>query len=242
MTVDEKQYVMKILQRFGMADCRSSAIPMDPHLKLLKCEDPKRFTKKPYKELIGCLMYLMVTSRPDICAAVSYFASLQCCATDEHWTHLKRILMYLRATADYHLAFRRSTDSETLSVFADADWGNNPNDRRSVSGYVVKLHGATISWATRKQTSVALSTTEAEFMALCHASCEAMWVVNLSKMLDVSVALSVAVYEDNQPCFAICEEPRKHRRMKHIDIQYFFLRDLIQQSRSNLSTSQPRFK
>ncbi|KXJ62376.1 hypothetical protein RP20_CCG009994 [Aedes albopictus] len=71
-------------------------------------------------------------------------------------------------------------------------------------------------------------------MALCHASCEAMWVVNLLKMLDVSVALPVTVYEDNQPCIAICEEPRKHRRMKHIDIQYFFLRDLIQQKQIKL--------
>lgn len=234
MTIDQKQYVMKILQRFGMEDCRPSAIPMDPHLKLLKCEDPTRFTTKPYKELIGCLMYLMITSRLNICAAVSYFASFQCCATEEHWAHLKRILKYLRATVDYNLVFRRSMESETLSVYADADWGNNLDDRRSVSGYVVKLHGATISWATRKQTSVALSTTEAEFMALCQASCEAMWVVNLLKMLDVEVALPVTIYEDNQPCIAICKEPRKHRRMKHIDIQYFFLRDLIQEKKIKL--------
>lgn len=66
MTIDQKQYVMKILQRFGMEDCRPSAIPMDPHLKLLKCEDPTRFTTKPYKELTGCLMYLMITSKLDI--------------------------------------------------------------------------------------------------------------------------------------------------------------------------------
>ena len=82
MTIDQTQYVRKILKRFGMADCRPSAIPMDPHLKLLKCEDKKQFTEKPYKELIGCLMYLMITSRPDICAAVSYFASFQCCALE----------------------------------------------------------------------------------------------------------------------------------------------------------------
>ena len=142
--------------------------------------------------------------------------------------------MYLQATADYQLVFRRSTESETLTVYADADWGNNPNDRRSVSGYIVQLYGATISWATRKQTSVALSTTEAEFMALCQASCEAIWVMNLLKILHVDVPLPMTIFEDNQPCIAICEEPRKHRRMKHIDIQYFFLRDLVQQRQIQL--------
>lgn len=234
LKIDQKQYVKKILERFGMKDCRPASIPIDPHLKLLKCENKTQFTKKPYKELVGCLMYLMVTSRPDICAAVSYFAGFQCCATDEHWTYLKRILMYLRGTADYKLIYCRSSTPETLCTYADADWGNDTNDRRSVSGYVLKLYGATISWATRKQASVALSTTEAELMALCQASCEAIWVVNLLKVLDVEVKLPVTVYEDNQSCIAICLEPRKHRRIKHIDIQYFFVRELIQKNQIQL--------
>ncbi|KXJ68396.1 hypothetical protein RP20_CCG003737 [Aedes albopictus] len=142
--------------------------------------------------------------------------------------------MYLRGTADYKLIYCRSSTPETLCTYADADWGNDTNDRRSVSGYVLKLYGATISWATRKQASVALSTTEAELMALCQASCEAIWVVNLLKVLDVEVKLPVTVYEDNQSCIAICLEPRKHRRIKHIDIQYFFVRELIQKNQIQL--------
>lgn len=131
------------------------------------------------------------------------FASFQCYATDDHWAHLKRILKYVRATADYNSVSRKSMEAETLSV------------------------------STRKQTAMVLSTTE--FMDLCQASCEAIWVVSLLKMIHMKVTLPMTIHEDNQPCIVICEEPRKRRRMKHNDSQYFFfLRGLIQQKQIKL--------
>lgn len=227
MTIDQKAYIQSVLERFGMDCCKPSPIPMEPHLKLMK-GNKEQTTDKPYRELIGCLMYLMVTSRPDICAAVSYFAGFQCGATEEHWVHLKRILRYLKGTMNYKLLYRRDESAEMLEAYADADWGNDPNDRRSVSGYVVKLFGSTVTWATKKQSSVALSTTEAELMALCQASCEVVWIVNVLNSVGVKVVEPITVYEDNQPCIAVTVEPRKHKRMKHVEIQNFFVRELVQ--------------
>lgn len=230
MKIDQKAYIEAVLERFGMGNCKPSPVPMDPHLRLEKGNDPKSFTDKPYRELIGCLMYLTVTSRPDICAAVNYFAGFQCCATEEHWAHLKKVLRYLRGTADYQLVYRR-VEAEPVAVFADADWGNDPNDRRSVSGLVIKLHGQTVVWSTKKQSSVALSSTEAELMALCQASCDSMWVVNLLKSVQREVKEPVTVFEDNQPCISITSDPRKLKRMKHIEVQYCFVRELIERGK-----------
>lgn len=181
-----------------MNDCKPSAVPMDPRLKLKRGEDPKEYTDKPYRELVGCLMYLMVTSRPDISAAVSYFAGFQCSATNEHWVHLKRILRYLKGTVDSKLVYQRQSSSKILEAYADADWGNDPYDRRSQSGYVVKLHVSIVMWATKKQGSVALSSTEAELMALCEASCQVVWAMNLLKSVGMNVDLPITIYEDNQ--------------------------------------------
>lgn len=234
MVFEQKAYVKSILERFGMTNCKPSVIPMETHLKLEKEKNIKLFTRKPFKELIGCLMYLMVTSRPDICAAVNYFAGFQCCATDTHWIHLKRVLRYLRGTMDYQLVYRRKDLPEKLLAFADADWGNDPNDRRSVSGFVIQFYGSTVAWATKKQSSVALSTTEAELKALCLASCELIWVANLLHSIGCEVKEPLTVYEDNQSCIALTSEPRKQKRMKHVEIQYFFVRELVEQGKLRL--------
>ncbi|XP_065085933.1 uncharacterized protein LOC135707939 [Ochlerotatus camptorhynchus] len=201
---------------------------MEPGLKLEKKKDTKEMTSKPYRELIGCLMYLMVTSRPDICAAVNYFAAFQCCATEEHWVHLKRVLRYLQGTTDYKLVYRRQVSPTILEAYADADWGNDPNDRRSVSGFVIKLCGSVVAWTTKKQSSVALSTTEAELMALCLTSCELAWMAKLLSSIGCAMNEPINIFEDNQPCIAIIVEPGKQKRLKHVDIQHFFVRELVE--------------
>ncbi|XP_055605640.1 uncharacterized protein LOC129753816 [Uranotaenia lowii] len=114
-------------------------------------------------------MYLMVTSRPNLSAAVSYFAGFQYYATNDHWVHLKLVLRFLRGTVDSKLVFRRT------EAYDDADWGNESNGRRSVPGFVVELYGSTVMWATKEQGAVAMSSTEAELMALCLTSCEFVW-------------------------------------------------------------------
>lgn len=175
LTLHQIPYLRNLLQRFGMSDCKGASTPIESHLKLTR-ENAVSTTSKPYKELIGCLMYATTTTRPDLSAAVNYFSQFQVCAAEEHWTHLRRVLRYIKQTLDLKLTYIRSDNKDVLIGFADADYANDINDRKSISGYVFKSFNSVISWATRKQSTVSLSLTEAEFISLSTAACEAIWI------------------------------------------------------------------
>jgi hypothetical protein len=138
---------------------------VEPGTKLIKKE--RQSNKKltlPYRELLGSLTSLSTTTRPDISFAVSHLGQFNNCYGEEHWTAAKRVLRYLKGTADLRLVY--DLDSEPLTGFIDADWGSCTEDRRSFIGYIFLLNGGPVSWDSRKQRTVALSTTEAEYMAL----------------------------------------------------------------------------
>ncbi|XP_062537707.1 uncharacterized protein LOC134206040 [Armigeres subalbatus] len=152
-----------------MTDWKPVSTTMENRLTLQKGDEKQR-TSKPYRELVGCLLYASITTRPDLAAAVNFFSQFQSCPNEEHWIHLKRILRYIKGTLDIGLVFKVEENVPLLQVFCDADWANDPNDCRSVSGCVVKLYGSTIGWFTRKQQTVSLSSAEAELAALCTAA------------------------------------------------------------------------
>lgn len=227
LRISQRNYLASLLRRFGMEDCKPAATPIEHRLRLNKGSENER-TDKPYRELVGCLSYVAHSSRPDLCAAVNFFSQLQSCPTDEHWTYLKRILRYVKGTIDVGLEFHGDDNKAALEVFTDADWGNDINDRRSMSGYIIRVFGVTVAWCTRKQQTVALSSTEAEFMALCNAASECIWMRRLLNDLGIIVEGPVEFYEDNQSCMTVAEDPKGSRRMKHVDVKYNFIRDLIQ--------------
>lgn len=226
LKISQPKYVADLLQRFGMADCKPVATPLEANLKLEKSKH--EITQNPYRELIGCLTYLALASRPDISVAVNFFSRFQSAPTDVHWCHLKRILRYLKGTINMGLVYHQHED-EPLVGYADADWGNDQEDRRSISGNVFLVYGATVSWMTRKQATVSLSSTEAEYISLSQAACEAIWLKNLLKELGVVFGHPIPLFEDNQSCIRIAEEPRDHKRMKHVDIRYNFIREKVQE-------------
>lgn len=228
MKISQPKYVEDMLRRFGMDDCKPVNIPMDPNLKLETNKSDSR-TTQPYRELVGCLTYLALSSRPDISAAVSYFSRFQAAPTDNHWNHLKRLLRYLKGTISFGLVYQRREGATPLVGYADADWGNDREDRKSISGSVFQVFGSTVSWNTKKQATVALSSTEAEYISLSQAMCEAIWLRNILQEFGYTFEDSVPLFEDNQSCIRIAEEPRDHRRMKHVDIRYNFMREKIQE-------------
>lgn len=227
MKISQSRYIDRLLNHFGMSDCHPVSTPLEPQLKLEK-QGNGPITKHPYRELVGCLSYLALSSRPDISAAVNLFSRFQSAPTDIHWTHLKRLLRYLKGTRNLGLMYRRSSQADALIGYADADWGNDCEDRRSISGFVYQIFDATVSWTSRKQNTVALSSTEAEYVSLSQATCEAIWIRNLLVELGIPMDKPVKIYEDNQSCIKISEEPREHKRMKHVDIRFHFIRECIQ--------------
>lgn len=148
MRISQRSYLESLLTRFGMEDCRPVSTPMEHRLRLEKGDEAKRIDK-PYRELVGCIMYVSMTSRPDLAAAANYFSQFQTCFNEEHWIHLRRVLRYIKGTLDVGLVYRADNEGQLPEVFSDADWGNDITDRRSISGAVFKVFGATVCWFAR---------------------------------------------------------------------------------------------
>ena len=168
---------------------------MDAGVKLTRCNEEDR-TEYPYRALLGSLMYVMLESCPDICFALSLLSRFQDAASNEHWNHLKRILPYLIGTKDYKLVYRKN-EAPVLQAFVDSDWANDPEERKSRSGFLIQVFGNTVIWGSKKQSIVALSSIEAEYVAACSASCETMWIIHTLTNLQIEVRRPVPVYEDN---------------------------------------------
>jgi hypothetical protein len=171
-------------------------------------------------------MYAMVATRPDIAAAVGILSQFCNGPAEKHIMAAKGILRYLKKTADYSLQYRR-TGSIQLQGFCDADWAGDRETRRSTSGYVFLLAGGAVSWRSMKQHSVALSTTEAEYIALSEAVKETIWLRMLLGQIGHTQTEPTTIYEDNQGCISLAKDPTQHSRAKHIDIRYHFLREKI---------------
>ncbi|XP_058838007.1 uncharacterized protein LOC131693830 [Topomyia yanbarensis] len=183
----------------------------------------------PYRELVGCLMYASLTTRPDLSAAVNNYSQFQVCPNDQHWVYLKRMLRYVKETLDLGLIYKAEEDSPILEI-RDADWACDVLDRKSVTGCVFKLFGCTVGWLTRKQQTVSLSSTVAELAALCTAACHVVWMKRLLLDLRKTTDKAIPAYEDNQSTIRIAEDARDYRRLKHVDTKFHFLRDLVQQA------------
>lgn len=225
MEFSQKQYLVNTLKKFEMGDSKSTTTPMEVGVKL------ERFggtpDNIPYRELIGCLMYVSLTTRPDLAAATNFFSRYQSSYDQEHFTYAKQILRYIKGTLDFKLVYKRNEDAEPLTGYADADWANDTFDRKSVSGFVFKVYGNVVSWSSRKQSTVSLSSTEAEYIALSECACEAIWLRKLLKELRVPCDEPTTIFEDNQSCVRIAETPKDNKRMKHVDTKYHFIRQTI---------------
>lgn len=223
--LSQKMYIKKLLEKFNMTEANPVKVPLEPGTALIK-EDCKANDKQyPYRELIGGLMYLSIVSRPDISYAVSYLSQFNNCYGKAHWEAAKRVLRYIKGTDHYCLTYRSGNSS--LKGFADADWGGCINDRRSFTGYVFHFCGCPISWESRKQRTVALSTTEAEYVAITDAAKEAIYLMDTFLELGVKLELDITVYNDNASALKLSKNPVFHARTKHIAIRHHFIKEVL---------------
>ncbi len=195
-----------------MQDVKSVSTPVDTSIKLTKAVDSKElFDQNIYQSAVGCLLYLSTSTRPDISFAVSNVAKYSSEPTRKHWTAVKRILRYLMGTATLGLMYTaRSPDD--LHGYSDSDWAGDLDDRKSTSGYMFLLSGAPVSWRSKKQTTVALSTAEAEYIALCYASQEATWLRQLISEIKCESSQATVLYQDNQAAICMAKIGQHHGR------------------------------
>ncbi|XP_045466761.1 secreted RxLR effector protein 161-like [Harmonia axyridis] len=214
-----------------MTECKGVKTPLDKGLDFNKVDKNIRDPNIPYQNLIGGLMYLSVLTRPDIAFSVSFLSQYNNKYTDVHCQSAKRILRYLKETKKVKLKYFKNDND--LEGFADADWANDKSDRRSYTGFVFRLSGGAISWQSMKQRTVALSSTEAEYMALSEAVKEAIYLKNLLFEL-VRFKDRIVVFNDNQGAQKLLANPSNHCRTKHIDVRHHFVRDCVDQKQINV--------
>ena len=173
--IGQPTYADKVLSKFGMDNARPVDTPVDPNSKLIKAMDESELHNQPeYQSAVGCLLYLPSATR----LAVNNVAKFSIKPTKEHWSAVKRIFRYLKGTVNYGLQYSRDAREECVG-FCDADWAGDTNDCKSVSGYHFQLNSCSVSWRSKKQPCVALSTAEAEYIALSAAVQEALWMKQL---------------------------------------------------------------
>ena len=153
--------------------------------------------------------------------------------SQEHWIDAKHVIRYICGTINYGLRYTASSDIQ-LHGFTDSDWAGSAEDRKSTSGMHFNLGSTMISWGSRKQKSVALSTAEAEYIAACEACTEAIWLRKLISDLFDQIPKSTIIHCDNQSCIRLSEHPVFHERSKHIEIKYYFIRDKVQEGEVKL--------
>jgi hypothetical protein len=233
-------YIDSMLQRFGFEDAHPVKLPLNANTHLSKEGAPldsSECTKTMYQAVVGSLMWASITCRPDIAFAVSSLSRFTNDPKQEHWIAAKHVLRYLKGTTEGGVVLG-GKDALVLHGYSDATWGGDYHDPKSTAGYVF-LFGGPVAWASRKQATVALSSTEAEYMALSESAKEALYLRQVIAMLEQQTLEPSAIagtvqgeepmefFVDNMGAQALANNPGQHRRTKHINMRYHMVRDNV---------------
>jgi len=232
-------YIDSLLKKHGLEDANPVSTPLDPNTKLdldpNESSDPEtqgeisERVSTGYATLIGSLMYLAIGTRPDIAYSVQRLAQFTQNPKPAHWTAVKRIFRYLKGTRTLGITYGGSNElnNQELNIYCDADWASDA-DRKSISGYVLTLAGGAVAWSSKKQSTIALSTAEAEYVAATHCAKQVIWHQSLLNEAGMPLPSTSTIFSDNQAAISIAHHPEHHARTKHINIAHHFLRDLVQ--------------
>ncbi|XP_019200092.1 PREDICTED: uncharacterized protein LOC109193692 [Ipomoea nil] len=179
----------------------------------------------PYRRLVGSLMYLLIT-HPDLAFSVNRLCQFMHTPTQDNWASLKRVLRYVQGTQSLGLRLTQSS-SPVVHAFSDSDWAGCSLDLKSTAGYAVFLGPNLVSWTSRKQRTVARSSTEAEYKSLADVAAEVTWVQSLLRELGLLSPTIPVFWCDNLGATYLCANPVFHARTKHVEVDYHFVRDKV---------------
>jgi hypothetical protein len=225
LLLSQRQYILDILARHGMSDCKPCSTPVDTCAKVPAAAGSPVADPTAYRSLAGTLQYLTFT-RPDIAYAVQQICLHMHDPREVHLTAAKRILRYLQGTIGYGLIIPRSAPTQ-LIMYTDADWAGCPDTRRSTSGYAVFLGGSLVSWSSKRQPTVSRSSAEAEYRAVANGVAEISWLQQLLQELHHPLKTASLVYCDNVSAVYLSSNPVQHQRTKHVEIDLHFVRERV---------------
>jgi hypothetical protein len=238
-TLHQHGMIQNVIEKFNMANCRPACTPFGYNIKLVKStdEEHENFVKlnTRYRSAIGSLMYIAICTRPDISFAVGVLSRFLEKPNQKHWDAFLHVLRYLKATSSFSIRYKHRPE-EILNAnpswnfpecASDADWAGDKSTLRSTTGYIFKFMGGAISWRSRLQQTVALSSTEAEYRAITEAGQEALWLIKLMKELYMTVPVPLELVCDNLSAIHLAEDPVHHGRVKHVAIEHHWIREHV---------------
>jgi hypothetical protein len=215
--LDKQAAISAIVKKHNITKIKPT--PMEINLHLTKEPNENKTDLKQYQQMIGDVIAVMIACRPDICFAVSKLAQYMANPYESHKKAMIHLLEYLNGTQNYALRLGNNQGKiDQVLVYADSDWANDKDDRKSISGYAIKFRNSLIDWKTKKQSIIALSSTEAELYALSSSVQELTWIKNLLKSIGIELD-EVKIYEDNMSTISIVENNKKDGRTKHVEVK-----------------------
>jgi hypothetical protein len=234
VTLDQSAYITEVLRRSNAAGFSPISTPAETRIVIPSgAPDQEELLfmttiATDYRSTVGALLYLSNCTRPDVAFTVNQLARYMAVPRRTHWLALKRLLRYLTSTVDYGLRYTAEGEHIRVTGYSDADFAGDLDTRRSTTGMVFMMANAAISWKSTSQKSVALSTCEAETVALSETLKEAIWLKRLRDELQPALTKQpLPLREDNQSAIALAKERRFSNRTKHIDIRHFFIREQL---------------
>jgi hypothetical protein len=236
ITISMPRYIDKILHQFRMDMCSSKDIPYNNSIKYNSSmspnyiQDVEHMKNIPYNSAIGALMFLVVTCRPDLSYIVHVLSRFMQDPGIQHWEGVKNVLKYLKGTTNVGITFGgsncNSANKHVLFMYSDSDWAGCKDTYKSTSGYVAMFNGGPIQWKAKLQSTVAQSSSEAEYIAVSVASNEVIWLKRL--LADVGRRqFTTIIYEDNSSAINISNKPKDDKRTRHILIKYHLIKERV---------------
>ena len=233
--IDQTTYAMDIVKRFShliSSNDRAYPTPMDSDLKISQQDyldmtvSQSEFAENfPYRNAIGALLYLSINTRPDISYAVGVLARHSVTTSYKACQAVLRVIAYVKHTSAIGIQF--NDRKLNLHAFSDADWAGDLDSRRSTTGYVVFAAGGPIAWQSKLQSTVAASTMEAEYMAAFNAIQECVWIKGVMDEIGLSLDRPITLFMDSKSALCLANNPMYHKRSKHIDIKYHWIREKV---------------
>ena len=239
--LSQNAYINKVLERFRMDKCSASPVPIQKGDKfsLMQCPkndlERKQMENIPYASVVGSLMYAQTCTRPDISFAVGMLGRYQSNPGLEHWKAAKKVLRYLQGTKNHMLTYRKFDHLEVIG-YTDSDFAGCVDTRKSTFGYVYLLAGGAISWKSAKQSVIAASTMEVEFVACVEATVQANWLRNFISGLGVvdSISKPLKIYCDNSAAVFFSKNDKYSKGAKHMELKYFAVKEEVQKRKVSI--------
>jgi hypothetical protein len=234
LSISSKQYLLRVLKHYGMADCNPKSTLLPVGMPIVASKEPlsqadrEFMADKPYRKATGSVMHATNTTRPNLAFSVRCLASCVENPQPEHWKAVQHLLAYVKGTIEYKITYQRSGSSGIKPIgYVDADYAGDLETRRSTSGEVFMMSGGPVSWSSEKQATVALSTVEAEYVALTCSAKQAMWMHSFLGLLTMPQQKPAVLHCDNMGATLLAKNAKGHARVKHIDIREHYIRECI---------------